>query len=95
VLTLDNTPGATWFRCLSRWALFTGIAYSGLVLAIFALVLPASQNSPLPERYFELVAASREPVLYRLTIALDVAAWLTARNHPPDHGGHSDTERRE
>jgi hypothetical protein len=39
-------------------------------------VVPASRNSPLPETYFEIIAAARVPIYYRLTIALDMAAWL-------------------
>src|SRR5688572_5836681 len=73
---LINTRNTNWFKFLSRWALLTGITYLGLILAILILVLPASQNSPLPETYFELVAASRSPIFYRLTIALDIVAWL-------------------
>jgi hypothetical protein len=30
----------------------------------------------LPETYFELIAAARNPLFYRLTIAIDIAAWL-------------------
>ena len=67
---------ARWFRFLSRWALLAGFVNLGLLLAFFIAVLPASQNSPLPEEYFELVPASRNPAMYRLTIMLDVAGWL-------------------
>jgi hypothetical protein len=66
----------TWFRFLSRWALLTGLNYLGLILAVLTLVIPASQNSSLPENYFELVAAARAPIFYRLTIALDITAWM-------------------
>src|SRR5919108_9338 len=52
------------------------IAIYSFLLAVLMLVIPASQNSPLPETYFELVAANRAPISYRLTIALDVTAWL-------------------
>lgn len=72
---IDN-GNANWFRFLSRWALLTGLNYLGLIVAVLTLVLPASQNSPLPETYFELVAAARAPLIYRMTIALDVTAWL-------------------
>jgi hypothetical protein len=74
-LTVDIT-NANWFRFLSRWALLTGLNYLGLILAILILVIPASGNNPLPETYFELVAAMRAPITYRLTIALDITAWL-------------------
>lgn len=73
---LIDTGNANWFRFLSRWALLTGITYLGLILAIFTLVIPASQNSPLPETYFELVAATRSPIFYRLTIAFDIVTNL-------------------
>ena len=74
--SLMDTGNANWFRFLSRWALLTGITYLGLILAIFTLVIPASQNSPLPETYFELVAATRSPIFYRLTIAFDIVTNL-------------------
>ena len=74
--SLIDTGNANWFRFLSRWALLTGVNYLGLILAVIILVIPASQNSPLPETYFELVAATRVPIFYRLTIALDISAWL-------------------
>jgi len=74
--SLVDTADARWFRFLSRWALLAGFVDLGLLLAFFIVVLPASQNSPLPEEYFELVAASRNPALYRLTITLDVAGWV-------------------
>ena len=72
---LIDTADARWFRFLSRWALLAGLVDLGVLLAFSIVVLPAGQNSPLPEEYFELVAASRNPALYRLTIALDVAGW--------------------
>jgi hypothetical protein len=76
MFSLIDTGNANWFRFLSRWALLTGLNYIGLILSILILIIPASQNSPLPETYFELVAATRAPISYRLTIALDVTAWL-------------------
>ena len=71
-----DTADARWFRFLSRWALLAGLVDLGLLLAFSVVVLPVGQNSPLPEEYFELVAASRNPALYRLSITLDIAAWL-------------------
>lgn len=76
MFSLLNTPETNWSKFLSRWALLTGLNYLGLILCVLILIIPASQNSSLPERYFELIAASRVPILYRLTIALDVTAWL-------------------
>lgn len=76
MVTIMDTNSTNWLRFLSRWALFTALNYLGLILGILTLVMPASQGSPLPEIYFELVAATRAPILYRLTIAMDVAAWL-------------------
>jgi len=73
---LIDTTDTRWFRFLSRWALLAAFAELGLLLAFFIVVLPAGQNSPLPEEYFELVAANRDPALYRLTITLDVADWV-------------------
>ena len=73
---LIDTADARWFRFLSRWALLAGLVDLGLLLAFSVVVLPVGQNSPLPEEYFELVAASRNPALYRLSITLDIAAWL-------------------
>jgi hypothetical protein len=40
------------------------------------MVLPAGQNSPLPQEYFELVAAIHSPTLYRLIMTLDVTVWV-------------------
>lgn len=74
--SLVDIGNANWFRFLSRWALLTGLNYLGLILAILMLVIPTSQNSPLPETYFELVAAARSPAFYRLAIALDISAWI-------------------
>jgi hypothetical protein len=74
--SLIDMGNTNWFRFLSRWALLTALNYLGLILAVLTLVIPASQNSPLPETYFELVAAARSPIFYRLTIALDISAWL-------------------
>ncbi|HMB25633.1 MAG: hypothetical protein ACM33V_10905 [Chloroflexota bacterium] len=76
MFTTMDTNNTNWLRFLSRWALLTALNYLGLILGILILVIPASQGSSLPEIYFELVAATRAPILYRLTIALDVAAWL-------------------
>lgn len=74
---LSDSYYANWYKFLSRWTLFTGICIIGLFLGIFLFVLPASQNSSLPQEYFELVAAGHVPVLYRLTIAFDILAWLS------------------
>lgn len=74
--SLVDTGNANWFRFLSRWALISGISYLGLILAFLTLIVPASQNSPLPETYLELVAATRSPIFYRLTIAFDIATNL-------------------
>ena len=74
--SLVDTGNTNWFKFLSRWALLTGLNYMALILAVLTLVIPASRNSPLPESYFELVAASRSLIFYRLTIVLDITAWL-------------------
>lgn len=73
---VDAGEERRWFRFLSRWSLFAGVVYLGLLLVMIFGVMPASQNSTLPEEYFELGAAIESPAVYRLAIALDVAAWL-------------------
>lgn len=75
-LTQSASPLATWYKFLSRWSLFTAIAYSGLVAGMLLIVIPAAQKSPLPAEYFELFAAGQEPNLYRLIIAFDVIVYL-------------------
>lgn len=73
---LGNAGEAHWYRFLSRWALFAGIAE--LVLLVLAILwfLPATQDSPLAEEYGELVAASSNPTLYRLLVVFDIAVWV-------------------
>jgi heme/copper-type cytochrome/quinol oxidase subunit 4 len=66
-----------WFRFLSRWALFTGLVNLGNLLLSFALFLPASQASSLPEEYGELVVAISNPALYRLQAVFNIFAWLS------------------
>lgn len=71
-----------WFKFLSRWALFGGLTYLGVLGLFFAIIMPASENSPLPPahagefEFLDLAAAIQNPGLYRLFIAFDVAAWL-------------------
>ncbi len=65
-----------WFKFLSRWALLAGLVNVGLFLFYGLWFVPASQDSPLPAQYEELSAAISDPSLHRITIALDVAAWL-------------------
>src|SRR5262249_34705826 len=74
--SLIDVGDARIFRFLARWTLTAGLVSLALLLAFSIFVLPAAQNSPLPQDYFELVAASHSPALYRLTITLDVADWL-------------------
>lgn len=66
-----------WFSPLSLWALLTGVAYLALMIFIVGFVMPAGQPSPLSKKYFELVAAGRKPLLYRITITIDMIAWAT------------------
>jgi hypothetical protein len=70
--------GATgrWYRFLSWWVLLAGTAYLSLIILFVTLILPAGRSGSLPQDYLELAAAARDPALYRLTIAFDVAAWL-------------------
>jgi len=74
--SLIDVGDARWFRFLARWTLIAGLVNLGLLLAFSIFILPAAQNSPLPDDYIELVAASHSPALYRLTITLDLTAWL-------------------
>jgi hypothetical protein len=76
MFSLTDTGNAHWLKFMSRWALLAGLLQLGLLVAIFSVVLPAAQNSPLPMEYAEIAAAGRSPTLYRLTITLDVADWL-------------------
>lgn len=73
---VDAGEDRRWFGFLSRWSLLSGAVVLGLMVSFVAGVLPAGQNSNLPPEYFELAAAMESPVIYRLTIALDVAVWL-------------------
>ena len=76
MVSISDAGDARWFRFLSRWSLVAGLVALGLFLAFFIAILPASQNSSLPAEYSELVAASQRPLLYRLTIILDVSVWF-------------------
>src|SRR5438034_8034797 len=76
MVSINDAGDARWYRFLSRWSLVAGLVGLGLFLAFFITILPASQNSSLPAEYVELVAASQSPVLYRLTIILDLAGWF-------------------
>src|SRR5262245_34682585 len=74
--SLIDTRDARIIRFLARWTLIAGLVSLALLLAFSIFVLPAAQNSPLPQDYVELVAAIHTPALYRLTITLDMAGWL-------------------
>jgi len=73
---LIDAGGARWFRFLSRWSLFAGLAVLGIFLAFGLGVAPAGQGSPLPQEHSELWAATNSPAAYRLFIIFDVAVWL-------------------
>jgi hypothetical protein len=66
----------SWLRFLSRWSLFAGLVALGQFPAFFIGVLAANQNSRLSQDFFDLVAASKNPALYRLAITFDIATWL-------------------
>lgn len=68
--------GAHWYKFLSRWSLIAGLVNVGLFLAFFTVLMPASESGPLAPEHFELSAAISTPALYRLSITLDIAAWL-------------------
>src|SRR5439155_26440366 len=62
---------ADWGRFVARSALLLGVA--GLALtAIFIAVLPVDLSDPNAE----LVAAARNPAVYRLAALLDMLAWF-------------------
>ena len=67
--------GVEWFRPLSLWAFLAGTAYVTLIILIVGFIMPVGKPSPLPEKYFELIAAGRKPRLYRLTVMFDVITW--------------------
>lgn len=72
----QDTLTQNWSKFLAVWAMGMSVVIVGLVVAILALVMPASQPNPLGETYFELIAAGRAPTLYRAAIMLDVLAWI-------------------
>ena len=76
VSSLIAAGESRWFRFLSRWSLFAGLAVLGIFLAFGVGVVPASQGSPLPQEYSELWATSNSPIAYRLFVTLDIAIWL-------------------
>src|SRR5438128_2048103 len=62
---------APWGRFVARSALLLGVV--GLALmAIFIAVLPVDLSDPNAE----LVAAARNPVMYRLAALLDILVWF-------------------
>jgi hypothetical protein len=61
---------------LAIWALATGLSYVVLMALMISVILPASKPNPIAEEYFELIAASRKPWLYRLTIVIDMLTWV-------------------
>ena len=62
---------ADWGRFVARSALLLGVA--GLALmAIFIAVLPVDLSDPNAD----LVAAARNPAVYRLAALLDMLAWF-------------------
>src|SRR2546422_10951842 len=67
-MSLDDAP---WGKFVARSALLLGVA--GLALmAIFVAVLPVDLSDPNAE----LVAAARNPAVYRLAALLDMLAWF-------------------
>jgi hypothetical protein len=83
---------------VATWSLLTSLIYVSLIVAILALVMPAAKPNPLGDTYFELMAAGHAPIRYRVTIILDVSAWIALavllvgfasllRKHAPVRGG--------
>jgi hypothetical protein len=72
----EGAATTAWLRFLSRWSLLAGLVVLGTFPAFFFGVVVASQPSPLPPAYAELVAASRNPALYRMFVTFDALTWL-------------------
>lgn len=70
---LAQLSPVTGLRLTSRAALITALVFTALFIAMFSLLLPVSDA---PEGQQELVAASRNPALWRLASLLDVGVWL-------------------
>lgn len=73
----SSLSAVNWFSQLSLWALLAAAAFLALIIFMVGFVMPAGQPSPLSKKYFELIAAGRKPLLYRLTIMFDMIAWAT------------------
>ena len=67
---------ADWLRFLGRFTLIAVLMNILFWAMIIFWFMPASQGSPLAPAYNELVAASRNPAMYRLAITLDLEAWV-------------------
>jgi len=61
---------------LSRIALFGGLAELALLGMMMMVVMPAGQDANLPFDFVELIAATKVPGLFRLTMVLDASVWL-------------------
>src|SRR5262245_44152743 len=74
----DDATHASWVRWTVAWSLAASFTYVGYVVLglVVSLVTPASAATSLGKQYFELLAAGHAPVLYRLAITFDVAAWI-------------------
>jgi hypothetical protein len=76
IVTSWSIDHAGWLRFLARYALLAVIIDLVTWPLIVLWFIPASQGSPLPPPYDELMAATRNLAMYRVLITLDVAAWL-------------------
>jgi len=67
---------AAWSTFIVRWTLFTALALVGAFVA-FGALLAAAGDAPMGDiAVFELVGASRSPVLHRVVGVFDVLVWL-------------------
>src|SRR5690349_2585735 len=76
MVSLTAIADTHWFRFLSRWALFGGLAFLGGFVLYIGFLAPISQASSLPRDYEDLVLAMAQPALYRLGMTIDMLNWL-------------------
>src|SRR5437764_138165 len=74
--TMAGTGQVDWLRFLGRFTLIAVLMNIFFWAMIIVWFIPASQGSPLAPVYNELVAAGRNPAMYRLAITLDFEAWV-------------------
>lgn len=65
-----------WLSPLGHWAALGAVAYIVLIILMVAFLMPAAKKGTLPEKFFELTAAKRKPLLYRIAILSDMTSWI-------------------